>query len=188
MIFLRTWLVGVFALTLGAGADAAVVIKTGAFGAATNDYEAFTYGLGPGSYAFTLTFSTPVQDVQPDSTVEKITTTNYYCDFADGQGEVYCGGDDVPTMPIFDQITSTTYRIYLTVNPPYDEPPPSPPPYMRYDEFDTCCNITLDFDTRDAGAYILSYTAIPEPAAWALFSSGMLGIGGLLRRRRYAAT
>jgi hypothetical protein len=168
-----------------AGAD--VVIRTGNFDAGVNVFDQFSYGLGVGAYRFSLVFSTPVAFLRPDSTVEKITTTNFYCDFGDGQGEVNCGGDDVPTLPEFDQITSTTYQVSLRVDPPYHEPPPSPPPYMRYDQFDSCCSIQLDFDTREAGSYVLSYVAVPEPAAWSLLIGGLFGVGALLRHRRSVA-
>lgn len=178
---------GAVALLAAAPTWASVMIRTGNFDANTSYFDAFNYSLGPGAYHFTLSFSTAIKDIYPDSTVEKVTTTNYYCDFNDGNGEVYCGGDDVPAMPEFDQLTPTLYRIDLTVDPPYNEPPPSPPPYMRYDQFDTCCSITLDFDTLNAGSYVLSYTAAPEPETWSLMIVGLLGVGALSRYRRKPA-
>lgn len=177
---------GAVALLAATPTWASVTIRTGDFGSGTSYYDAFNYALGPGVYHFTLSFSTPVMDINPDSTIEKITTTNYYCDFNDGGGEVYCGGDDVPTTPEFQQIGPSVYRIGLTVDPPYNQPPPSPPPYMRYNEFDSCCSITLDFDTLNAGSYALSYTAAPEPQTWSLMIVGLLGVGALSRYRRKA--
>jgi len=50
-------------------------------------------------------------------------------------------------------------------------------------------NLTSQFNTDAAGEVTITYTyrsGIPEPGTFALFGLGILGIGAVIRRRRYA--
>jgi hypothetical protein len=42
----------------------------------------------------------------------------------------------------------------------------------------------LFFGTKGAGTYTLSYTAVPEPASWAMMLSGFGLVGSIMRRKK----
>jgi hypothetical protein len=139
------------------------------------------FSLGTGTYRINLTFSQPVSDV--DAWIEKVTTTNDYCN----PGEVICGGDDVSIFPEFEMVTPQLYQVVVTVSglstingQPWSD-------YVRETSVDSCCGFGVDFTSGNAGRYTVSYTAVPEPATWAMMLFGFGAIGFAARRRAFRA-
>ena len=159
---------------------AATIIEAGSFAANELHSISGSYDLGPGRYRFQLDFSTPVSAVFGD--VFKSVVDVFYCDFQDGNGVIYCGGDDVPSGPPFTALTPTSYIADLTVGPPFSLPQ-SNFPFVRMDHLELCCTYAADIYTLAAGTYSLSVSAVPEPAAWALMILG-IGITGAAVRQR----
>lgn len=165
-----------------AGAQAATVIDSGTYSAGEYVYDFGSFGLSPGKYRATLSFSTPPAAFW-GGWVEKQTVTNFYCQDP-GSPVYYCGGDDVPTFYDFLPVTPTQYVTNITVNPFRSVPTPGSDPVIRYDEFETCCDYyNFEFDAGEPGNYVLSLASVPEPATWALMIFGMGAVGAAMRRR-----
>jgi hypothetical protein len=157
----------------------AAVIKAGDY-AAGSFFDTAAESLGPGRYIFSITLTTPVDFV--DGYAEKQTVTNFFCsDPAVGPDEFNCGGNEVPTQPLWDQVTPTLYQAAMTVNPDVNAPFDAPP-IVRYTERDECCTFQFGWEAPGAGSYVLSYRAVPEPATWALMLAGF-GLTGAVSRR-----
>ncbi len=173
------------ALTLSlapAGAQAATVLDSGNFAAGQYVYDYGSFGLSPGKYRVTLSFSTPPATFW-GGWVEKQTVTNFYCEDP-GTPTYYCGGDDVPTFYDFAPVSPTQYIANVTVNPFRSVPTPGSDPVVRYDEFDSCCDFyNFEFDAGEPGSYVLSLASVPEPGTWALMILGMGAIGAVMRGR-----
>jgi len=142
-----------------------------------------SFSLATGTYRISLSFSQPVTDV--DAWIEKTISTNDYCDF--GDGEFYCGGDDVSIFPEFAMVTPQLYQLVVTVSglSTINGYPGSF--YSHETNVDSCCGYGLDFTSGHAGRYTLSYTAVPEPATWAMMLFGFGAIGFAARRRALRA-
>jgi hypothetical protein len=136
--------------------------------------------LGPGSYRFSFETTAPFAEFYGQ--VEKLTIWNAFCDERDGNGEFYCGGDTVPTVPLFDPVTPTLYQLKITVNPFVETFTPDDF-VVRTIEFDDCCTYAFDFIAGGEGSFSISYAAIPEPASWALLILGFGAVGAAQRRR-----
>lgn len=172
-------------LTLGlvpVGAQATTVLDSGSYAANEYVYRWGSFGVGPGKYRVTLSFSTPPATFW-GGWVEKQTVTNFYCEDP-GTPTYYCGGDDVPTYNDFASVTPTRYIANVTVNPFKSVPMSGSDPIVRYDEFDSCCDYyNFEFDAGAPGNYVLSLASVPEPGTWALMILGMGAVGGAMRRR-----
>lgn len=172
-------------LTLGlapAGANAATVLDSGTYAAGEYVYDYGSFGLTPGKYRVTLSFSTPPATFW-GGWVEKQTVTNFYCEDP-GVPTYNCGGDDVPTYYDFLPTTPTRYITNVTVNPFRSVPMLNSDPLVRYDEFDSCCDYyNFEFDAGQPGSYVLSLTSVPEPGTWALMILGMGAVGAAMRGR-----
>lgn len=168
------------ALSLWTSAQAQTVFATGDFGAGEQLSGSGGLYLGPGSYRFSFTTSVPLDGLY--GYVEKSSIWNEYCDEGEGAGEFYCGGDDVPTQPLFEQVSPTLYQLRMTVNPFVETFTPDQF-VVRTVEFDLCCTYSFDLYAAGAGSYSISYAAIPEPASWALLILGFGAVGAALRRR-----
>ena len=167
-------------LTLGATAAGAAVIKAGDYGAGPF-FDTAAASLGPGHYRFTIELTTPVDFV--DGFAQKQTVTNFFCiDPSIGPDEFNCGGDEVPTQPLWDKVTPTLYQALITVNP-FRNVPFSSGFIVRFTEEDDCCTFEYGWDAPGRGSYVLSFAQVPEPASWALMIAGfsLLGVGA--RRR-----
>lgn len=162
------------------GAQAAVTLASGAYNAGDSVFVSGSVGLGPGKYRFDLTLSGAVDNFFGE--VPKTTVTNYYCDFHDGGGVVYCGGDDVPALNDLNPVTPVHYQALVTVNP-FKSVPLLAGDTVRYDEFDICCTYNFSFDAPGTGSYLFTYSAVPEPGSWALLIGGLGLLGAALRRR-----
>jgi len=159
-------------------AQAAQVITIGSFAPGESVFVQNSLHLGPGAYRFSLALSAPVLGM--DGEVVKQYVYNFYCD-PDGSGViVYCGGNDVPTGPLLEQVTPTLYQGELRVNPPGTLPLPDG---GYEDNFDVCCDYRFGFEPISAGHYRFSVAAVPEPATWALMVLGFGAIGAAMRRR-----
>ncbi len=159
----------------------AAVIASGSFGADESVFQDGALTLGPGRYRFVLTVTTPLQF--QGSSIQKSTVTDFICFDPDiAPGEFPCGGDDVPTIYDLAQVTPTRFETLVTVDPA-SEVPFNSPPIIRYRTFDTCCTFAVDLVSAGAGAYELSFAAVPEPSIWALMIAGVGGTGAGLRRR-----
>jgi hypothetical protein len=168
-------------LASAAAPASAVVIKAADYGPGSF-FDTAAAGLGPGTYRFSLTLTTPVDFV--DGYAEKLTVTNFFCiDPSIGPDEFSCGGDDVPTQPLWDRVTPTLYQASITVNPFVNQPVAGGGPTVRYTEEDFCCTFQYGWEAPGAGSYVLSYAQVPEPESWALMIAGfgLLGVG--MRRR-----
>ena len=161
------------------------VIKAGDYGPGSF-FDTAATGLAPGSYRFTIELTTPVPYV--DGYAEKQTITNFYCIDPDvGPEEFNCGGDEVPTQPLWDQVTPTLYQAMMMVNPFRNVPVSGGGFVVRYTEQDDCCRFQYGWDAPGGGSYVLSYVQVPEPASWAMMIAGLglLGVG--VRHRKIAA-
>jgi hypothetical protein len=159
---------------------AATTVVSNSYPAASFAGDSGNFSLGAGTYLFSLSFTQPVTDVL--GWVGKTTVSNFYCD--EGAGEFYCGGDDVPTQPLFEMVNPALYQLYLTVNDPSTINYPPGSITVREEDFDTCCDYQFDFTSGAAGIYTLSYAAVPEPQTWMMFVLGFGAIGAVARRRR----
>ena len=178
----QAWAAWATILALGAATPAAAaVIVTGDYGADEAVFDTGSLVLGPGDYRFTLTVTAAL--VAQNSSVEKLTVTNFFCVDPDlGPEEFPCGGSDVPTTYGFTQVTPLRFEALVTVNPFTDNPFPAGL-IVRYEEFDNCCSYIVDLQTGAAGRYTLSVAAVPEPATWGLLIAGTALAGARLRRR-----
>ena len=168
------------ALALCAGAQAQTIFANGSFGAGEQVFGSGGVTLGPGSYRFSFATTAPFAEFYGQ--VEKQTYYAEYCD--DGDGEYFCGGNNVPTIPLFEPVTPTLYQLEIRVNPFVETFNPYPF-VVRTEEFDECCTYAFDFIAGDTGSFSISYAAIPEPESWALLVLGF-GVVGAARRRRSA--
>lgn len=168
-------------LAVATPAAAATADISGIYDAGVLVAQGGSFALGPGAYEFSLSFSDPVSDFVYGY-VGKTTVTNSFCD--EGEGEFYCGGDDVPTEPLFEMINPQLYQLSLVVNGPssYTYPPGSV--VVRDDQFDLCCQYGFSFISGEAGRYTLSYAAIPEPRIWSMMILGFGAVGWSIRRSR----
>ena len=184
MTFRPTSGAAIAALALAAAPAASAVIKTGGYDAGSFSDTA-AIGLGPGTYRFSIALTTPVPFV--DGFAEKQTVTNFYCIDPDiGPDEFYCGGNEVPTQPLWDQVTPTLYQAMLTVNP-FRDVPFSSGFVVRYTEQDDCCRFEYGWDAPGGGSYVLSYVQVPEPASWAMMIAGFGLLGAGVRHQKIAA-
>lgn len=183
---MRNQLAFVAALLTTAAPALAAVIETGAYepGLTTRTGG---LNLGPGSYRFDLRLTTPVLNVF--GYPEKITTTNFVCFDPDIRpDEFFCGGDNVPTQPLFEQVTPTLWRAFLTVDPPSVTTYPPGGFFVRDETFDECCTYIFDIESEAPGRFVFSYAAVPEPASWALMVTAFGLAGAAFRRRTVLAT
>lgn len=182
------------ALIAAGTANAATTIATGNFPANSQGVGvAGTIPLGPGTYLFAFATSTPI--LPQSLIIESTTVYTFFCN--DGSNEdnfpdYNCGGSGFYNDFALNLVKPLLYQGLVTVLPNYSQPG-GPPPYMRYDQTDICCDYFLDFDTLNAGSYILSASAfpepggpIPEPATWTLMIAG-IGVSGVAMRRRRGA-
>ncbi|HTI30993.1 MAG TPA: PEPxxWA-CTERM sorting domain-containing protein [Sphingomonas sp.] len=168
---------------LAASPAAAVVIATGSvtpdqgFGYQPHGGVAFT----PGDYRLTVTLDRAVDRLYLTETLLEV--YNQYCD-PDGSGTiVYCGGDDVPTLPDVEGFGVKSVSLLFTLNAGYVTPR-SDGGYETTDFFDQGGH--FEFETGEVApfAYTLSLDAVPEPRAWALLILGFGATGVSLRRAR----
>ena len=168
-------LISVFAMPAAA---TAAIIDSGSYGAGESVFDAGAIGLGPGKYRFTLDFAAPVDGLF--GSVSKKTIFNEFCDF--GSGEFYCGGDDVPTIPLLEQTAPNRYEAWLTVNAA-DEILTPGAFVVRSTVMDQCCDYEFGFTAVGSGQYVFSYNAVPEPSTWTLLITGIGFAGAALRRK-----
>ena len=164
--------------------QAQTVIKTGSYAAGEQAYGGGSVFLSPGTYRFDFATTGPL--AQFYGQVELQSYWAAYCDEREGAGEFFCGGDNVPTIPLFDSITPTRYQLKITVRP-FTETHTPDAFVVRTIEYDDCCTYAFDFTSREAGAYSISYAAIPEPSTWALFILGFGVVGAEARNWRRRA-
>ena len=168
--------------TLSSTAAALTVIDTGNYSTGEYVFRSGSFGLSPGKYRATLTFSSAPSFFW-QGYVEKQTVTNFFCEDPSTSGTFNCGGDGVPTLYDFIPVTPTRYVANITVNP-FKTVPFVSDPIVRYDEFDSCCDYyNFEFDAGEAGSYALTLGAIPEPANWAMMIVGLGAVGAVMRRR-----
>ena len=140
------------------------------------------FTLAPGRYRINLAFSQSVDDVYGG--VEETYTYNDFCDFGDGGGAEYCGGDDDPILPLFARVSPTLYSLNVTVGAPSTTFYPPGSIVVREDSYYTCCSYNFDVTSGAAGHFTLSYMAVPEPGTWLMMLLGFGAIGFAARRRQ----
>jgi hypothetical protein len=173
----------VAAALLASSPAAATTVVSSPYPADSFVGDSGNFDLGPGTYLFSLSFTEPVTDVL--GWVGKTTISNFYCDT--GSGEFYCGGDDVPSLPLFEMVNPELYQLYLTVNGPSTITYPPGSITVREEDVDECCDYEFDFTSGAAGIYTLSYDAVPEAQTWMMLVLGFGAIGAAARRRKPAA-
>jgi hypothetical protein len=160
----------------------ATIVETGPYDVGSTS-GAGSFALKPGSYEFLFNFTDPV--TFQSGFVEKQTVTNLFCVDPDVQpGEFLCGGDEVPTQPLFEPVDSTHYHARLTVDAPRTFTFPPGSTVVRGTTFDVCCTYGFDFESVNPGTFTLSYEAVPEPASWVFMLIGFVGSGAFIRLRR----
>ncbi|HEV2568326.1 PEPxxWA-CTERM sorting domain-containing protein [Sphingomonas sp.] len=176
---LKAW-TGAAAALLTVAPAAAVVIQTGSYDAGRFDGTAGAT-LGPGRYVFSLQLTTVVPFM--DGYAEKQTYSAFFCRDPDiSPDEFPCGGNNVPTQPLWDPVTPTLWQAAITVNP--DQTVLTPNDFIvRYYEFDDCCTFQFGWESDAAGRYVLYYAQVPEPASWALMIAGFGLLGAGVRQR-----
>ena len=165
-----------------AQAQGMTVIDTGTYDSQTFLWDSGSVSLGAGTYLFSLSTTAPLEYLF--GYVEKTTVTNEFCDF--GQGEVYCGGNDVPIQPLFEMINPSLYQLTLQVDSPSTVLSPNDF-VVRQENFDTCCSYYFDFEGLGPGSYTFSQSLVPEPSAWMMMILGFGMLGAAVRRRRTTA-
>lgn len=170
----------VLALGLSSQGQAQTIFASGSYTSGEQVFGGGDLFLGPGTYRFSFTTTAPFAEFYGQ--VEKESYYNEWCDFRDGAGEQSCGGNNVPTTPLFEPVTPTLYQLRITVDP-FRETLTPEDIVVRRVEFDDCCTYSFDFIAGDAGVYSVSYAAIPEPESWALLILGFGAVGAAYRRK-----
>ncbi|MEO6091947.1 MAG: PEPxxWA-CTERM sorting domain-containing protein [Novosphingobium sp.] len=184
---MRQLLAGVTALVLTTAAvpgNAATIITSGNYTAGQDTALFGNVNLGPGTYRFALDLTSVPSFVSGD--FFKTIVYNEFCDFMDGSGVVYCGGDDTISGGQLTVLTPTRYVTTLTVNPFISGPIVGGGIRVAFNQSEICCSYQIDFSTPTDGRYVLSYGAVPEPAVWTLMILGIGASGAALRRRHEA--
>lgn len=169
---------GALALAPVGAATAQTIFASGDFAAGEYLNGSGGVTLGPGAYRFSFATTAPLDGF--DGFVQKVSYYSEYCD--EGDGEFYCGGNDVPTIPLFEQVSPTLYQLRIRVNPFVETFNPHAFA-VRTEEFDECCTYGFDLYAGAAGSYAISYAAVPEPESWGLLILGFGAIGAAARRR-----
>ena len=170
------------ALALGwcATAAGAATVTTGTINGVTGDsvqvsLPAYT---DPGQYRSYIAFSQP-GTFSLAYHVQRV--TNLYCDFHDGSGFVYCGGDEVPAgFDTFEGPGARTATLAYSIVALHRENY-GPDQYgMVFDQL-TDAGFEFTFEQDGTVSYRVVTTPVPEPAAWALMIIGFAAAGARLR-------
>ncbi len=174
-------MIAAFALAAATAAPGATILETGSYAGGEDLFVSGGVGLGPGKYRFRLDLSGPADTFSGE--LKKTTHYNDYCN-PDGNGVVYCGGDDTDELPLLDPLGPKRYGADVTVHAPYIVPYGGDGAYGSYSE--DCCTYHFDILAPRDGTYVFSVSAIPEPSSWAMLLLGVALTSITLRRGRPA--
>ena len=136
----------------------------------------------PGKYRFSITLDRVVARLFLEKELSEV--YNEYCD-PDGSGTiVYCGGDDVPTLPSVEGFDTDRVSFVYQLRQGFTQPLPFGG-YATTHFFDNGGRFEADTDLTGPIHDPATLTAVPEAATWAMMIAGF-GLAGAVSRRARA--